>query len=173
MPRKINEDQTRKQMIDPQLEHAGWYLRDHSKVKIEIPVDGYDAEPWNGVTDYCLYRENGEVLAMVEAIQQGQKNYDWQLLELERTLTRELGEGDLEVTPKNLKKVFAHTADSFLGLVRQVLDMQCLTNCKDLVSRVESLRGRMGESTRQVEGLFESLLAQSFDGGPRQNKLIG
>jgi type I site-specific restriction endonuclease len=24
-------------MIDPRLEQAGWYLRDHSKVKIEIP----------------------------------------------------------------------------------------------------------------------------------------
>jgi hypothetical protein len=34
-----------------------------------------------------------------------------------------------------------------------------------VLARVESLRGRMGESTRQVEGLFESLLAQSFDGG--------
>ncbi len=34
-----------------------------------------------------------------------------------------------------------------------------------VVARVESLRGRMGESTRQVEGLFESLLSQSFDGG--------
>jgi type I restriction enzyme R subunit len=67
MPRRISEDQTRKEMIDPQLEKAGWYLRDHAKVKIEIPVDGYDAEPWNGVTDYCLYRENGEVLAVVEA----------------------------------------------------------------------------------------------------------
>ena len=41
-----------------------------------------------------------------------------------------------------------------------------------VVARVESLplaalgdfvRGRMGESTRQVEGLFESLLAESFD----------
>ena len=38
--------------------------------------------------------------------------------------------------------------------------------------RVESLRGRMGESARQVEGLspegdasqFESLLAEAFDG---------
>ena len=44
------------------------------------------------------------------------------------------------------------------------------TNLRDVVlagvvARVESLRGRMGESTRQVEGLFESLLAQSFDGG--------
>ena len=67
MPRKISEQATRKEMIDPQLEKAGWYLRDHSKVKIEIPVDGYDAEPWNGVSDYCLYRENGEVLAVVEA----------------------------------------------------------------------------------------------------------
>ncbi len=67
--RRVNEAQTRKEMIDPQLEHAGWYLRDHSKVKIEIPVDGYDAEPWNGVSDYTLYRENGEVLAVVEAKQ--------------------------------------------------------------------------------------------------------
>lgn len=65
--RRISEQVTRKEMIDPQLERAGWYLRDHSKVKIEIPVDGYDKEPWNGVTDYCLFRENGEVLAVVEA----------------------------------------------------------------------------------------------------------
>jgi len=34
-----------------------------------------------------------------------------------------------------------------------------------VVARVESMRGRMGESTRQVNGLFESLLTQSFDGG--------
>ncbi|MFZ5904312.1 MAG: hypothetical protein ACOYZ8_12265 [Chloroflexota bacterium] len=67
MPRKISEETTRKEMIDPQLERAGWYLADHSRVKTEIPVDGYDAEPWNGVTDYYLYRENGEVLAVVEA----------------------------------------------------------------------------------------------------------
>jgi len=33
-----------------------------------------------------------------------------------------------------------------------------------MLARVESLRGRMGapQSTRQVEGLFESLLAESF-----------
>jgi type I site-specific restriction endonuclease len=37
------------------------------KVKIEIPVDGYDTEPWNGISDYTLCRENGEVLAVVEA----------------------------------------------------------------------------------------------------------
>ena len=31
-----------------------------------------------------------------------------------------------------------------------------------VVARVESLRRRMGEGERQVEGLFESLLAESF-----------
>jgi hypothetical protein len=33
-----------------------------------------------------------------------------------------------------------------------------------VVAGVESLRGRMGEPTRQVEGLFESMLAESFGG---------
>lgn len=33
-----------------------------------------------------------------------------------------------------------------------------------VVARLESLRGRMAESTRQVEGLFESLLSESFGG---------
>ena len=31
-----------------------------------------------------------------------------------------------------------------------------------MVARVEGLRGRMDESMRQVEGLFESLLGESF-----------
>ena len=31
-----------------------------------------------------------------------------------------------------------------------------------VVAWVESLRGRMGESTRGVEGLFESLLTEAF-----------
>ena len=73
--------------------------------------------------------------ATIKAIQNGEKIDDWQLLELERTLTKELGESDLEVTPENLKKVFAHTTNSFLGLVRQVLDMQYLPDYKDVVTR--------------------------------------
>jgi hypothetical protein len=39
MLQRISEADTRKEMIDQQLEKAGRYLRDHSKVKIEIPVD--------------------------------------------------------------------------------------------------------------------------------------
>lgn len=72
--RKLSEERTRKEMIDPQLEQAGWYLRDHSKVRKEIPVEGLKtsevsetSEIWeDGVTDYTLYRKNGEVLSVVE-----------------------------------------------------------------------------------------------------------
>lgn len=64
---RLNESQTRSHHIDPQLAHAGWSLNDRSLVRREIPVDGYDAEPWNGVTDYCLYQSSGNFLAVVEA----------------------------------------------------------------------------------------------------------
>jgi len=37
-----------------------------------------------------------------------------------------------------------------------------------VVARVEGLRGRMGEAGRQVDGLFESLLSESF-GDSKQN----
>ncbi len=32
-----------------------------------------------------------------------------------------------------------------------------------VVARVESLRGRMSEAGRQVEGLFEALLSEAFE----------
>jgi type I site-specific restriction endonuclease len=63
----FNEAQTRVQHIDPQLRSADWKLNDRTQVRLEVPVDGYDAEPWNGVTDYCLYDASGNVLAVVEA----------------------------------------------------------------------------------------------------------
>ncbi len=61
------EEIARKQLIDPAIAKAGWNLSDKTQVDIEIPVDDHDAESWNGVTDYVLLRENGEVLAVVEA----------------------------------------------------------------------------------------------------------
>jgi type I restriction enzyme, R subunit len=63
----LNEAQTRATLIDPQLRAADWKLNDRSQVKFEVPVDGYDAAPWNGVTDYCLYDSSGNVLCVVEA----------------------------------------------------------------------------------------------------------
>ena len=35
---RISEKETRKELIDPALERARWYLRDHSHVRTEIPV---------------------------------------------------------------------------------------------------------------------------------------
>jgi len=49
------------------LVKAGWNLSDRTQVWFEVPVDGYDSSPQNGITDYCLYRTNGEVLAVIEA----------------------------------------------------------------------------------------------------------
>lgn len=63
----LNEAETRYNLIDPMIEKAGWNLADRRSVGFEIPVDGYDAAPINGITDYCLFRENGEVLAVIEA----------------------------------------------------------------------------------------------------------
>ena len=36
MPRQTSEERTRKEMIDPQLEQAGWYLRDHAEEQAEV-----------------------------------------------------------------------------------------------------------------------------------------
>jgi type I site-specific restriction endonuclease len=63
----FNEAQTRALQIDPQLRAADWKLNDRTQVRLEVPVDGYDAEPWNGITDYCLYDPSGNVIAVVEA----------------------------------------------------------------------------------------------------------
>jgi hypothetical protein len=62
-----SETATREQLIDPLLRAAGWNLSDRTQVDFEIPADGYDKEPWNGITDYCLFLPSGEVLAIVEA----------------------------------------------------------------------------------------------------------
>ena len=65
--RVLSEAATRRNLIDPVLSKAGWNLGNRSQVRFEIPVDGEDAEPWNGITDYSLYRPNGEIIAVVEA----------------------------------------------------------------------------------------------------------
>ncbi|MBI5823153.1 MAG: restriction endonuclease subunit S [Chloroflexi bacterium] len=58
---------------------------------------------------------------------------------------------------------FAHlTGEKLKELVIPVPPLSLQEEFAGVVARVESLRGRMGESTRQVEGLFESLLAEAF-----------
>ena len=63
----MNEAQTRASLINSQLLKAGWKLSDRSLVRTEVPVENYDPNPWQGITDYCLYDASGNVLAVVEA----------------------------------------------------------------------------------------------------------
>jgi type I restriction enzyme, R subunit len=84
-----NEAQTRRELIDPTLQKAGWDVSNPAQVGIEIPVDGFDPKAWkqlehelrtireqggrfdvdlpSGVSDYVLYQPNGEIIAVVEA----------------------------------------------------------------------------------------------------------
>src|SRR5437588_854125 len=84
-----NEAKTRKELIDPALIKAGWDVNNPNQVGLEIPVDGidpkvwaalkrkldrikesggiYDAELPRGISDYALYRPDGEIIAIVEA----------------------------------------------------------------------------------------------------------
>jgi len=64
---KIRESETRYSLIDPQLSQADWNLADHTQVRFEIPVQNYDKTRITGFSDYCLYKTNGEVLAVIEA----------------------------------------------------------------------------------------------------------
>ena len=54
----LSEGQARYILIDPALRGAGWNLEDRTQVGFEIPVDGYDAAPWNGVTEIGLKGNN-------------------------------------------------------------------------------------------------------------------
>jgi hypothetical protein len=63
----FSEQETRYNLIDPLLAKCGWNLSDRTQIWFEVPVDGYDASPQNGITDYCLFRANGEVLVVIEA----------------------------------------------------------------------------------------------------------
>ena len=43
------EATTRKELIDPALEKAGWDLGNPDQVGIEIPVDGFDPAAWHAL----------------------------------------------------------------------------------------------------------------------------
>lgn len=64
---ELNEAQARAELINPQLEDAGWDLSDRTRVRFEVPVAGYDPTPWNGFTDFSLYDPTGQVIAVIEA----------------------------------------------------------------------------------------------------------
>lgn len=69
----LNEDETRKRLIDTDLVTAGWDVTDREQVRIEVPVSGLPKGAGTGGTsgqgrvDYVLWDDNGKPLAVIEA----------------------------------------------------------------------------------------------------------
>jgi len=85
----LSEARTRKGLIDPALKKAGWDVNNPDQVGIEIPVDDFEPQAWRalearlrrlretgvvyetelpkGISDYVLYRPDGDIIAVVEA----------------------------------------------------------------------------------------------------------
>ena len=60
---ELSESKTRAERINPQLAAAGWDLSDRTRVRFEVPIEGYDPTPWNGYTDYSLFDPVGRVMS--------------------------------------------------------------------------------------------------------------
>ncbi|HQO98856.1 MAG TPA: type I restriction-modification enzyme R subunit C-terminal domain-containing protein, partial [Anaerolineaceae bacterium] len=71
---------------------------------------------------------------VLQAIARGEPVDELQLLELERILQKELVQGDLEATTANLRRVYGMQFNSFLDLLRVVLDMDALPGYEQIVS---------------------------------------
>ena len=71
----------------------------------------------------------------LEAIRQGRDASDEQLLDLERTLHRELGGGDVKLNSANIRKAYGVKLDSFLGFLGHLLALDTLPDYGQLVQR--------------------------------------
>lgn len=151
------EAKTRKELIDPALKKASWDVSSSEQVGLEIPVNGFDSQAWqrleaklerlketgvpynailpSGVSDYVLYRSNGEIIAVVEAkrtsiqpwLAQAQSEFYVTVLEKRQSFQ----------IPFSPQEKFAH-----------------------IIHKYERLRLRQ----RQGEHLFQSLLYATFRG---------
>jgi type I restriction enzyme R subunit len=71
----------------------------------------------------------------IEALRQGREVSDELLIDLERTLHRELGGGDLLLSSDNIRKAYGVKVDSFLAFVRHLMALDALPDYGQLVQR--------------------------------------
>ena len=71
----------------------------------------------------------------LEAIRQGREASDEQLVDLERTLHRELGGGDIPLSSANIRKAYGIKVDNFLAFLRHLLSLDTLPDYSQLVQR--------------------------------------
>jgi type I restriction enzyme R subunit len=95
--------------------------------------------------------ENHPVL---EAIRQGREVSDDQLVELERTLHRELGGSEIQLSSDNIRKAYGLKVDSFLGFLRHVLTLDAIPDYTQVVQRAfESHISAHGYNADQIRFL--------------------
>jgi type I restriction enzyme R subunit len=76
--------------------------------------------------------ENHSTMAVIRC---GGDPTDLELIELERTLQRELGGDGIELTADKIRRAYGLKVDSFLGFLRHVLDLDALPDYSVVVER--------------------------------------
>jgi type I restriction enzyme, R subunit len=71
----------------------------------------------------------------IEAIRSGLAVSDLQLIELERTLSSELGNTDIQLSDDNIRKAYGFKVDSFLAFLRNLLELDDLPDYSAIVRR--------------------------------------
>ena len=137
---ELNESQTRSLLINPQLIAARWKLSDRTQVRFEVPVEGYDPAPWNGITDFCLYHPSGRVLSVVEAKRASRNPREGE--EQLRQYITEIGacSADRRVGGEaHLDRRLRHSTSTFCGR-RETCQpgLECVAALPDISSRAEA-----------------------------------
>jgi type I restriction enzyme R subunit len=71
----------------------------------------------------------------IEAIEHGEAVSDEQLIDLERTLRYELGNGGLELSEANIRKAYGLKVGSLLEFLRRLLEIETIPDYQDIVRR--------------------------------------
>ncbi len=71
----------------------------------------------------------------IDAISRGRQVTDLQLIELERTLHRTLGSGEIELTEENIRKAYGMKVGSLLEFLRNLFELETIPDYKDIVRR--------------------------------------
>jgi type I restriction enzyme, R subunit len=86
-------------------------------------------------------RVDARVLEIVEkhpalaALREGREVTDDQLIDLERTLHRELGRDDIQLSSRNIRLAYGLRVDNFLAFLRHLLALDTLPDYPQLVQR--------------------------------------
>jgi len=71
----------------------------------------------------------------VSTIRRGETVTDEQLIALEKVLRKTLSAADVQLTKDNIRKAYGFRVNSFLGFIRQLLELESLPNYETIVAR--------------------------------------